>query len=938
MTDHSNSGNFRNKDPRTDQTESHSISNRNKPRVFRTHDEVTVRDATLGRHADQRTAAAVSGATVQHTNGLPRTTDGGTNMLGDVAATGSAIRRKEREDQLLKETLKQLSPSDRRRYKRELERLRKNLRKRVSGKPTRPAFLQTPGEIAGRLIGRAVKITALVLAITLFFVGGIGGGMLLAYFSATDALDPTLLSVGSQTSTMYGADGEVISISTGSTNVDREYVSIHEVKHTYIDDAFIAIEDERFYDNIGIDPRRIASAVVSALMNGGTATHGGSTITQQTVKMLTGNYEISASRKVQEWYNAIQLKQSLTNDEILELYLNLVPMANSYVGIQSAANAYFDKDASELSLEESAFLAGIPQAPSVYNPRTETGMRNALRRQRIVLAKMYELMMITEAEYERALNTELVFRQTLPSISGTSINSYFAEHVYEEVIADLQEQKGYSLEAARNIILNGGVEIYTTFDAHVQSYVDATFNKPELFAADPSRYDGLPELPEAGMAVIDNQTGAVIAMGGGYGEKTANLVLNRATDIERQPGSSTKPLNIYAPAIEMNKITGATIVEDEMVYLDPANPDEPYPRNAYYPEYRGEMTVRNAVKISNNVPAAKVMLEIGLDNSRYYLNQVGIDRINDPAQIAMATGSFQQGMSPLEMASAYTVFPNNGLYTRPYSYTRVLDSNGNVLLSNSPDFEVVYRPDTAFMMTKILEETVLPANNAFYYDGSAYLYEMVENANGEIIATAGKTGTTDDDRDKWFVGFTPYYTAAVWYGLDSPRRIPGPDNEGAKRIWFDVFDNLLLDYPAADWDQPGNVIALEIDVNTGLLATEACRAANPLNVITEYFVEGHPLTPTEYCDLHSHSEDEAESDEFAAEDINNDQSGEEANDQANDEADNNQEPDATTTDGNAGQDQDQDGSDSGSDSENNGGENPETDGGGEDGNSGNQNP
>lgn len=825
----------------------------NKGQVFRTHDDTA---HATGTHATARPTEKTAAVNEQ----TPRTTSNRGNgssasLLGEGYTIGSAVRRQEREEMLLEETLSHLSPPDRRRYHRELKRLRKNLRKRVSGKPTRPAFLQTPSEIAGRFIGRVLKITAVLLATVIFFVGGVGGGMLLAYFSTTEALDPVLMTTGSQTSTMYGADGAVISISTGSTNTDREYVSIYEVKHTYIDEAFIAIEDERFYDNIGIDPRRIASAVVSALANGGSATHGGSTITQQTVKMLTGKDEISASRKVQEWYNAIQLKQTLTDDEILELYINLVPMANSYVGIQTAAKAYFDKNASELTLEESAFLAGIPKGPSIYNPLTETGMRNALRRQRMVLGKMYELMMITEKQYNDALNNELVFRQTPLEISGTSINSYFAEHVYEEVIEDLQSEKGYTLEAARNLVFNGGVEIFTTFNAEVQSYVDATFNKQELFMADPGRYEGLPEKPNAGMAVIDNKNGAVIAMGGGYGEKSANLVLNRATDIERQPGSSSKPINVYAPAIEMNKITGATIINDELVYMDPDNPDTPYPRNAYYPQYRGEMTVRNAVKISNNVPAAKVMEMIGLDNSKYFLKLVGIDRINDPAMISMSVGGFQQGMSPLEMASAFSVFPTGGLYTRPYTYTRVLDVNGNEILKKGSEYNVVYRPDTAFMMTKILEETILGANNAFYYEGSAWIYGMVENANGETIATAGKTGTTDDQKDKWFAAYTPYYSAAVWYGLDTPRAIPGSDNEGAKRIWFDVFDNLLLDYPAVDWEQPSNIIALEIDVNTGMLATDACRAANRLNVITEYFVIGHPLTPTEVCDLHNHSEE-----------------------------------------------------------------------------------
>ncbi|MDD4367333.1 MAG: transglycosylase domain-containing protein [Oscillospiraceae bacterium] len=736
-------------------------------------------------------------------------------------------------------------------YRQDLSRLRRSLHRHVKGKPTHPTTSQTIGQQISRFIGRIVKTLLLLIVLLIVLGGGIGGGMLLAYIATTEPLTASQLNIGSQTTTMYDADDNVISISTGSENIDREYVSIADVKNTYIDEAFISIEDERFYENIGIDPRRIASAVVSALANGGSATHGGSTITQQTVKLITGEDERSAQRKVQEWYRAIQLKKELTDDEILELYLNLVPMANSYVGIQTAAQAYFGKDAADLSLAECAFLAGIPKSPSTYNPRTESGLRNALRRQRVVLGKMEELGYITESQYQEALNTELDIKRQEPDISGTSINSYFAEYVYSEVVEDLEDQLGYSNALARQTVYSGGLEIYTTLDSTIQSYVDETFAKSELFAAEPSRYDGLSELPQAGMAVIDNQTGAVVAMGGGSGTKTANLVTNRATDIERQPGSSIKPLNVYAPAIEMGLITGGTLIKDEEVYMDPDNPDEPYPKNAYYPEYRGYMTIRNAIKISNNVPAAKVLNAIGLDTSKYFLKLVGIDRTNDSAQLSMAMGGFEQGMSPLEMASAYTVFPNGGLYTPVYAYTQVLDSSGNVLLENKVVSNTVYSPETAFMMTKILEETILGRTSSFPYEGSASAFGMIKNANGETISTAGKTGTTDDDYDKWFVGFTPYYTAAVWYGFDTPRSIAGPDNEGAKRIWFDAMRNVMADSEAATWTQPGDIVGVEICVESGELATAACRADNPANVITEYYVKGSALIPTKSCSYHN---------------------------------------------------------------------------------------
>ncbi|MDI9470735.1 MAG: transglycosylase domain-containing protein [Bacillota bacterium] len=759
----------------------------------------------------------------------------------------SELSSRERERLILDQALRGLSPAQQRRYRKDMRRLRRTLRKHTSGKPTRPASMQTVPEVIGRGFSRLIKVVVIILILAIVLVSGVGGGMLLGYISTTEPLNPAMLTSGSQTSRVYDKNGELISISTGAQNIDREIVEFSTIKDGYLDEAFKAIEDERFDTNIGIDPRRIASAVVSAIMHGGTPQHGGSTITQQTVKLLTGEDEISAQRKVQEWYKAILLKRDLTNDEIMEIYLNSVPMANSYVGVQSAARAYFEKDAADLTLGEAAFLAGIPKAPSVYNPRTELGMRNALRRQRIVLAKMLDLNFITQAQYDEALNSELVVQREPPPLSGTSINSYFVEYVYKQTVADLIERRGYTREAARNLIYSGGVRIYTTFDPKVQALVDATFNKEELFAAAPERYAGLPDLPQAGMAIIDNQTGAVVAMGGGRGTKDANLVLNRATDIARQPGSAIKPLNVYAPALEMGLVSGATMVLDEMVFMDPQRPDVPYPKNAYYPEYRGWMTIRNAVKISNNVPAAKVIEMVGLDNSRYYLNKVGIDRLEDGAQLAMAVGGFEKGMNPLEMASAFATFPNGGLYIPYYSYTKVLDSNNTVILENRPSYELVYSPETAYMMSRILEEVMLPGyGEAFWYGGSAEGHGMMQNIAGEIIQTAGKTGTTDNDYDKWFCCFTPYYTAAVWYGFDVLRTIQGPDNEGAKRILFDVFDPLHADLAAVDWTVPSNIVERQIDMRTGHLASPELQAAWPQRVYTEYFVRGSPLIPTLY--------------------------------------------------------------------------------------------
>jgi penicillin-binding protein 1A len=292
----------------------------------------------------------------------------------------------------------------------------------------------------GRTIGRVLQIVLIVVIILGFLVGGLGGGMLVGYVTTANSVTAVQLQSRNETTRIVDADGNEVAILTGSQNINREFIPISDVKGTYIDEAFMAIEDERFKDHIGIDPKRIGSAILSALTNGGSPTHGGSTITQQTVKLVSGADDISAQRKIQEWYNAIRLEQQKSKDEIMELYINLVPMGNSYVGIQSAAKAYFDKDASTLSLVECAFLAGIPNRPATYNPLTEAGRRNALRRMRIVLGKMHDLGMIKDGQYTEALNTELQFRKIAQTVSATQINSYFVDYVISKVTNDLITQ------------------------------------------------------------------------------------------------------------------------------------------------------------------------------------------------------------------------------------------------------------------------------------------------------------------------------------------------------------------------------------------------------------------------------------------------------------------------------------------------------------------
>ena len=717
------------------------------------------------------------------------------------------------------------------------------LRSRLRGKPTRAAHNRHWYIEVFHAVLDVVKTVLVVLLCLGFLIGGFGGGMLIGYISSTNPLSISDISMTDtvETSFVYDINGTVIAKLTGSENVDRIYVAYTEVKDTYIDEAIMAIEDERFLEHSGIDVQRIGSAVLSALFNGGTASHGGSTITQQTVKLITGQDQRSTQRKVQEWFSAMTLEQQLSKDEIMQLYINLAPMGNNYVGIEAGAQNYFGKNAKELSLAECAFLAGLPKSPSYYNPLRESGRRNAMRRMRIVLGKMYELGNITQEEYENALNTELVFK-TRTTSSATTINSYFVEYAVSEVISDVQRERNISRSLAATTVYNRGYHIYTTLEPDVQAVVDEAFMNQELFQSDPEALEDYPEKPQGGMVVINSKTGAIAAMQGGYGEKTVNLGTNRAVDAHRQPGSSIKPLLCYAPALELHLITPSMIYDDKESHLDPSNPDAIWPRNSSG-SYRGPVTIRRAVASSINTVAVMVWNDVGGEMALWFLNEVGIDRVTENYP-STAVGGFNYGMSPLEMASAYNTFATGGIYTSPYAYTKVLDSDGNVVLEHVIDSHRVYREDTSFLMTDMLEDVI-------EYGTAADKAHPIENAQGEKISVAGKTGTTDDNVDKWFCGYTPYYSAAVWYGYDNRLRtteIPKGDRNNAIKIWDYVMQRIHTNLPGAEFQKPDNIVSVTVCTSSGMKANQYCKEADA--DVTDYFIEDSYLNPTKECTFH----------------------------------------------------------------------------------------
>ena len=723
-------------------------------------------------------------------------------------------------------------------FSRRMSVAKKELRRRVSGKPTRHAGMVSVFQVVGNALKHLI-VSALVLVVLIaFLLGGIGFGMLSGYIATATPIEVVDLRSTNEPTLVVDRNGKELARFTGTNNFEREYVQMAKIKSTWLDDAFKAIEDERYDSHRGIDPRRIGSAVFSMIINAGTPSHGGSTITQQVVKMLSGAREESAQRKVQEWYRAIELQKVKTKDEIMELYCNLVPMANNYVGVQAAAKAYFGKDISELSLAESAFLAGIPNLPAVYNPRTESGRRNAQRRMRIVLQNMLELEMISRQEYEEALNEELNFATKDAAQKSSQVNNYFVDAVIKQVIQDLQLRRGYSPELAKIAVFQQGLRIETTMDPLVQDALTRSFSKTELFSSNPEALPDIPEPPQSAMTVISNmpaQRGQVLGLYGGFGEKTTHMGFNRATQARRQPGSSIKPILVYAPAIESGVLTAGSALTDEKKYFDPQNPKKAWPRNVTR-TYIGTTTLREALKKSINTVAVEIYVNyITPQSGLTYLRALGIDK-REETQPAGALGAFGKGVTTYEMAGAFSALANQGVYFQPYMYTKVLDADGQVLLENKPVIRQVFTPETAYIITDILRDAV---ENVHWF----------ANSRLEHQASAGKTGTTDGMIDTWFCGYTPYYTGALWYGYDNNngRRtsVPKIDHYNGMAIWSDVMEQLHQNKEPIEFEIPENIESQEICSATGLLSNPYCPAT-----VTEIFDRTKPSFPDQTCTLH----------------------------------------------------------------------------------------
>ena len=699
-----------------------------------------------------------------------------------------------------------------------------------------------------RFMFKVIKLVIMFLIIIGVGAGGLLGGLVLSYISTAPDIKPgDFISVQGLNSYVYDSKGNVIAELKKEEN--RVWINIEDVPENLVY-AFIAIEDERFDEHPGVDFKRSASAILNyfkRLIDSSVTVHGGSTITQQLIKNLTGNNDNTPKRKIQEQWTALQWEKKLTKSEIMEMYLNTIPMGGNIYGIETAAKVYYDKDVRDLSLAECASLAGITNWPERYKPVSDSTKEKNLARKDLIIDKMYEIGKISEKEYNEAKKETInfVYNPQAGKIKKTSVQSYFVDEIIRVVKNDLIEQYGYSEQSALDIIYNSGIKIYTTMDPELQNALEDVITNDKYFPIINPRTD---EHPQAAMVIMDPKNGFVRGIRGGYGEKESN-VFNRATQAVRQPGSSIKPLLIYGPGIDSHLITPATVVDDVPQHMDNKKPEEIYPKNDTSINY-GLTTVRDGLKHSRNVVAALLLRDyVGFDIALQYLAKVGIDR-SDERYISIAMGGFSQGVTPLQMAAAYTTFANRGIYSTPVFYTQVENSQGKVILEKKPESKIVYSEDTTYVMNNMLQGVVNGGTGSYYGE--------VKNKDGERIPTGGKTGTTNDFKDKWFCGFSPYYVGVTWFGYDTPVPLQRNNDSAlseynkALMIWNAVMNKVHENLEPAEFAKSDNIVKKKICIDSGLLATELCEQdPRGSRVREEIFIKGTEPDYSETCETHT---------------------------------------------------------------------------------------
>ena len=745
----------------------------------------------------------------------------------------------------------------------------------------------------------------IVFVVILIGVIGVAGGLgtLNAVIDASPSIDHLLEEIEPEgyTTFIYDLQGNQIQALHGA-DANRVYVEYDQIPE-YLGYAFVAIEDERFWDHNGMDLEGVFRAMFTNIKDQRFSNpEGASTITQQIIKNNVLTTDVTIERKVQEMYLAIQLEKFHNKESILELYMNTAACGRGTNGVQTASKLYFNKDVSDITIAEAAVLASITNKPGKYDPVTnpENNRERAVR----ILDKLWEQGYITEEEYALAYAEDVYssIQINSQSIALNSDYSYFVDETIERVASDLAIQKGFTDSQAYNLIYRGGLSIYITQDAKIQEAMDNVFTNEENFPPQGEDYamkiiynlsftddngktnlrfeeqfenkeaaddfiaatkleHGLTQAdfddslayetvnyipqPQAAMVLMDFQTGHIKAIAGGRGDKQGNQVFNRSTQAMRQPGSTFKVLASYLPAIDTRGYTLATVLDD--VPFDIVQPNgSTYSPGNWYSGYKGLSTVREGIVHSMNILAVRTIFDITPDLGYDYLIDLGFTTLHESVVIngevytdktlTLPLGGLTDGVTPLELTAAYGAIANGGVYVEPIFYTKVIDHDGNILMTKEPITKPVMKETTAFLLTDAMVDVVS------YGTGTTVKFKDVN------MALAGKTGTTTSTKDLWFAGYSPYYVASVWMGYDDPQRMAYVRSYH-KYIWRDVMEAAHVDLPYKNFTVPEGITSAAICTESGHLATDLC-SADPRGstVKSEYFAVG--TVPSESCEVH----------------------------------------------------------------------------------------
>ena len=771
-----------------------------------------------------------------------------------------------------------------------------------------------------RLFG--IVFSAVTIIILFLAAASCVSGVLRGLVDSTPELSEIEIMPTGYVTSIYDADGNVTQTLVGS-DANRIYVDIGQIPQG-VRNAFIAIEDARFYEHKGIDLKGILRALYSGVMSKEGLEQGASTITQQLLKnqVFGGGNENSFfakfTRKIQEQCLAVNLESNMDKDQILEYYLNTINLGQNTLGVEAASRRYFDKSVSDLTVSEASVIAAITQNPSENNPITH--QENNAARRKLVLKAMLEQNQISEDEYEDALGDDVysVIAEVNKRKSSIKrqVNSYYVDAVIDSVVKDLKQKLGYTETQAYNAVYRRGLKIFSCQKQELQDICDEIINDDSYYPEDVVKYlsyalsvespsgevseytennikafysaskgreislyfkrkksankyikvfrksileDGSKVLsekinfikqPQVSFVLLDQHSGQVMAIAGGRGEKTADRTFNRATLSKRQPGSTFKILSTYLPALDTRGMTLAD-VENDAPYKYPGT--NITVKNWGTTSYKGLITLREAITSSDNVVAVKTFEKVTPQTGFDYLVNMGIStlvdkkqsedgRVYTDIQLPTALGGLTEGVTNLELTAAYASIANGGTYIEPVFYTKIVDHDGNILLDNEPETKRVMKETTAWLLTDAMEDVISEGT------GTAAQFESIE------MAQAGKTGTTSDNTDYWFEGYTPYYTAGIWSGYDI--NTPQPDGNHHKKMWKDIMEKIhkKIKLPAKKFEKPEGIVSCNICNKSGLLANmDTCEYAEGGSCVRlEYFANG--TQPQRKCDVHISSQ------------------------------------------------------------------------------------